>query len=306
MVNKKFELDILNLLKQGLNPSKISKQLNIKLSLLSYYITKFKKLGIIKKVSYGTYEVQNITSNTLTKKVKQIRGHAFIWTVKLNKKFNWLELLKNQEFKLVRNKTPRIVVSNHKVWLGLKTITVYENKSFYANNSINSRKYAVISLIEVLDAIQSKLKINIRPYIFKPTREHYGMIKNDLARQYNRNNEKMIIKDDLEGEWLWIDDSESLGELETKNIVRSKQVQDWWNDNKRHDFKVTPSFLMESLSKLTNVQIESNRQLLLYQEQNKEHLKLIKLYQKEAELRIKEIKKKKVSLKEFQTSLGDY
>ena len=294
-----FNLTILNLLSQGIKPKDISKQLNLSMPNLSYYLRRLKNQGNIKKVGYGTWEVKSMTSNTL-RKDKQIRGHAFIWTIKLNKKFNWINLLDStgqHNYKLVRNLIPRIIIKDKKVWLGKKTITIYEHKSFYANNSINSRKYAVIGLIEVLEALEKQLSINLRPYIFKCAREHFGMIKNDLARQYNRNNEKMIIHDDLEGDWLWIDDSESLGELETKNIVRSKQVQDWWNDNKKHDFKVTPSFLMESLTKLTELNIDNKKQVLQFAEQIKSHLALIQEYRKENKAwRKSEVKKIKSNL----------
>jgi hypothetical protein len=313
-----FNLTILNLLSQGINPKDISKQLNISMPNLSYYLRNLKKSGNIKKVAYGTWEVKTMTLNTLTKKDKQIRGHAFIWTIKLNKKFDWIKLLDStgpHNYKLVRGLIPRIVVNNHKVWLGKSTITIYESKSFYADNSIQSRKFAVITLLEVLEALESLLKINLRPYIFKPTREHYSMIKNDLARQYNRNNEKMIIHDDLEGDWLWIDDSESLNELETKNIVRSKQVQDWWNDNKKHDFKVTPSFLLENLNKVIEVQ-NNDRELTKglpiaikqLEAQISSHLKLIQEYRHEnISWRKSESKKIKTELTEGkQKSIFDY
>ena len=312
-----FNLTILNLLSQGIKPKDISKQLNLSMPNLSYYLRRLKNQGNIKKIGYGTWEVKSMTSNTL-RKDKQIRGHAFIWTIKLNKKFNWINLLDStgqHNYKLVRNLIPRIIIKDKKVWLGKKTITIYEHKSFYANNSINSRKYAVIGLIEVLEALEKQLVINIRPYIFKCAREHFGMIKNDLARQYNRNNEKMIIHDDLEGDWLWIDDSESLGELETKNIVRSKQVQDWWNDNKKHNFKVTASFLLENINKV--VEIQNNDRLLVQElpktivkleQQISSHLKLINEYRKEnIAWRKSEVKKIKSNLiNGVQRSLNDY
>ena len=294
-----FNLTILNLLSQGIKPKDISKQLNLSMPNLSYYLRRLKNQGNIKKVGYGTWEVKSMTSNTL-RKDKQIRGHAFIWTIKLNKKFNWINLLDStgqHNYKLVRNLIPRIIIKDKKVWLGKKTITIYEHKSFYANNSINSRKYAVIGLIEVLEALEKQLSINLRPYIFKCAREHFGMIKNDLARQYNRNNEKMIIHDDLEGDWLWIDDSESLGELETKNIVRSKQVQDWWNDNKKHNFEVTPTLLIENIDKLTNAQIKTDIQILQFSKQIESHLALIKQWkQSNEQWRKSEVKKIKSNL----------
>lgn len=235
---------LLNLLKQGKSPSTISKELNISKQSINYYLKTLKDNGNIIKKGYGVWEVKDSTLRI--EKSKSIRGHAFIWKIKLNKPLN----LSNLNYKLVRNKIPRLIINDKKVWIGKKHIIVYESKSFYAKDSINSRKYAVISLIECLEALGKQINTNLKPYIFKPVKEHYSMIKNELAKQYNRNNEKMIIRDDIEGEWLWIDDSDSLNELETKNLVRSKQVQDWWNDNKKHDFKVTPSFLMESINKI--------------------------------------------------------
>ena len=284
-----FNLTILNLLNQGKNPKAISKELNISLPNLSYHLRQLKDSGNIKKIGYGTWEVKNLTLNTL-KKDKQIRGHAFIWTIKLNKKFDWINLLKNKDYKLVRGLTPRLFILSKKVWLGKKTITIYESKSFYGINSIESRKFAVITLLEVLEALEKELGINLKPYIFKPNREHYGQIKNDLARQYNRKKQKMVISDSLEGDWLWIDDSESLSELETKNIVRSKQVQDWWNDNKKHNFKVTPSFLMETLA------IQQNH-LNQFSKQIESHLALIKQWKMSNEQwRKSEVKKIKSNI----------
>jgi len=259
MVSKEnFYFTILELLKEGKNPTLISKQLNISKQKISYYIHKFKERGYIEKKGYGTWEVKKHTLSQLDfKPKKSIRGHAFVWTIKLHKEYDWIKQLGTTKYNLIRGIIPRIFINNRKIWLGKKNIVIYENKSFYANNSINSRKYAVLSLLTILDTLEHKLKVNLKPYTFKTSREHYGMIKNDLAIQCNKNNEKILIHDDLEGDWLWIDDSESLGELETggkKAVVRSKQVQDWYNDHKKHDFKVTPTFLIESIHGLTTSQ----------------------------------------------------
>lgn len=254
--NFKLYLTIFELIKEGKNPSQIAKQLNISKQKLSYYTKKLKERSFIQKKGYGTWEVKrfNLSHIELFPK-KSIRGHAFIWKVKLHKKIDWLKKLGTTKYKLIgRAKYPRIFINNKKVWLGKRNIVIFENKSFYAKNSINSRKYAVYELLDVLRALESKLCVNLRPYTFKVTREHYGMIKNELARQCNKNGEKIIVHDDLEGGWMWIDDSHSLNELEVggkKAVLRSKQVQDWFNDHKKHDFKVTPSFLLESIGGLT-------------------------------------------------------
>lgn len=250
-------LTIYNQIKHGKNPATISKDLKISKQKINYYIRQLKDKGLIKKIGYGVWEVRKEVKNT--PKHTSIRGHAFIWKVKHNIT-EWIKILQRNKipYKLVgRDKYPRIIIKNRKIWLG-KNIVIYENKSFYADNPVNSRKYAVIGLKEVLEALEKKLMINLKPYRFKPSREHYGMIKNDLAIQCNRNNEKIHVRDEAEGEWLWIDDSMQLGELETggtKALVRGTQVQKWWNDNKKHNFQVTPTFLMERMNQVTENQM---------------------------------------------------
>jgi len=277
--NKDFYLSVISMLNQGKNPSSISKQLNIKKQNLNYYISVLKKKGIIKKIGYGTWEVKEFNSNTLKKVDRKIRGHAFIWTIKLNKQFDWINLLKVTNYKLVRGLTPRIFIDKKKVWFGKKTLTIYETNSFYGKNAIESRKFSVISLVETLEKIEKLLNINLKPYIFNPTREHYALIKNDLAKQCNRRGEKLIVSD-LNGKWLWIDDSEGLSELEVGNtnaLVNSLGTQKWWNDMKRTKFEVTPTFLMESLSGLIQTQQMNADNIIKHQKVLDEMLKTLKL-----------------------------
>jgi len=277
--NKDFYLSVISMLNQGKNPSSISKQLNIKKQNLNYYISVLKKKGIIKKIGYGTWEVKEFNSNTLKKVDRKIRGHAFIWTIKLNKQFDWINLLKVTNYKLVRGLTPRIFIDKKKVWFGKKTLTIYETNSFYGKNAIESRKFSVISLVETLEKIEKLLNINLKPYIFNPTREHYALIKNDLAKQCNRRGEKLIVSD-LNGKWLWIDDSEGLSELEVGNtnaLVNSLGTQKWWNDMKRTKFEVTPTFLMESLSGLIQTQQMNADNIIKHQKVLDEMLITLKL-----------------------------
>jgi len=257
---------ILDLLKDGKQLKEISKQLNFSKQNLYKYTRVLKQLGFIEKKGYGVWEVKRSKPEELEHEInwknKRIRGHAFIWKVK-SKKFNWIDILNKLKinYSLVRGYTPRIIIKDTKIWLGKESIIIYDSRSFYGQNAIESRKYAVYGLKLVLDRLQKELKINLGKYLFKPAREHYGMIKNELARQCNEKGEKIIVRDDLDGEWLWIDDSEGmLGELETggKGITKDRaglnlEVQNWWNDNKEHNFKVTPSFLLESLKEQTQL-----------------------------------------------------
>lgn len=274
-----FYFTMLELFKQGKTTSEISKELSISKQKLYYHTTVLRKLGFIKKIGYGVWEVlrskKKDLEHTLKWKSKSIRGHAFIWKVKLNKNYNWIDILTNYKipYKLVRGYTPRIFINNKKVWLAKDSIIIYENKSFFGNNAIESRKYAVYELLSTLESFSKKVKIYFKNFYFKPTREHYGLIKNELARQCNKNGEKIIIRDDLDGEWFWIDDSEGqLGELETggKGFTKDRaslnlDVQKWYNDMKKTNFKVTPSFLLESIGGVVQNQMIFDKNIQLHQ-----------------------------------------
>ena len=307
--NSYFYLTVFNLLKNGKNPAKIKKELNISKQALNYYLSSLKHSGFIRKIGYGTWEVKvkevkerwlkdplptsknlkqkvyKVPTNKNLKQKIEVRGHAFIWSIKLPEEIkNWdkrIEILSKNgiDFKLVgiSKKTPRIWIDNKKVWLGNKTITIFETGSFYAKNSIDSRKYAVISLIETLKKIERKLNINLHPYMFRPSREHFGLIKNDLAIQCNRNKEKIHIRDDIE-EWLLIDDSEGLGELETigsKALTRNIQVQNWWNDLKKHNFELTSSKTLEMFALSNNLIGQVTQNQLMNAENIKKHQKVL-------------------------------
>lgn len=278
MEKKNLYFIILELLKQNKNPTTISNELNISKQKIYYYTRVLKELGFIEKKGYGTWEVirskKEHLEHELNWKDKKIRGHAFIWKIKA-KKFDWEQILKKNKirYNLVRGYTPRIIINNQKIWLGKESIIIYDNHSFYGTNAIQSRKYAVFKLKSILDILQSKLGISLGKYLFKPSREHYGMIKNELARQVNDKGEKIIVRDDLDGEWLWIDDSNGMeGELETggKGITKDRvalnlEVQNWYNDMKKTNFKVTPTFIIESLGGIVQNQMIFDRNIQLHQ-----------------------------------------
>jgi DNA-binding transcriptional ArsR family regulator len=264
--NKSFYLTILEQIKKGNNPKKICEILTITKQNLNYYLRKLKDKGLIEKISYGTWRIlpsKNLYLEHTKNLSKNIRGHAFIWKIKLNKEFNWLEILKRNklDYKLLRNCIPRIYIDKKKIWLGKKTLTIYETNSYHGINAIESRKYAVFNLLELIKKIESKLKINLRPYKFTPTREHFALIKNELANQCNKNNEKIHIKDNNK-EWLWIDASDGIGELETGNknaLVNNVGVQKWWNNMKETKFEVTPKFVLNSINQVTQNQLMFNQ-----------------------------------------------
>jgi len=269
---KKFELShIISLFKEGKKAKDIAKILKISTSNLSYYLDKLKKDGILFYKGKGVWLVQTSLPTPLPMKTNYSRGHAFIWKIKFNRKIDWKKYLKRKRisYKIQSSgKVVRIIFEGRKIWLKEKGLIIYEVRDFLGRNSFEAKGKAVFNMDRLLKRLFYKIGMELISYKFTTSREHFGLIKNELARQYNDKGDKLHIIGDDGKEWLWIDDSLSLGELENNNVNINKQLQDWWNDNKKHKFKVTPSFLMENMNNL----VEDRRYWAKHQ---KSHIKSI-------------------------------
>lgn len=263
-----FYTTLINELEKSTNLSEISKKLKISKQSLNYYLRKLKESGNLIKKGKGWYEVkkpvkiipQDGSTLGISKSKDKIRGHAYIWTIKITKEIpNWnnrISLLeaKNNHYILVGafKTTPRIKVLGRNVWLGNKKIIIYDKKkqSYYGSNAVESRKLAFQELLLIVGALERKLGVSLRPFEFEWNKEHYALIKNDLAIQENRQGNQWHITDE-DGEWLIIDDSLGEGgELETigkKAFQTNVPLQKWWNDQKKHKFEVGATFIVNSL-----------------------------------------------------------
>lgn len=268
--SKKLRLLLLiSELKKGNNPSKISEKHNINKKTLQYYLRELKEMGCIVKQGYGVWKVQKEvsilkqgTSKEVSKNNRQIRGHAFNWKVKFKHQINWKRRLEkhNIQFQMIGigRTTPRIIFKDKKIWFTKTGLVIYEPNSFFSRSSYTSKGKAVWELDKTIKALGRVLKINLGDYQFTTSREHYGMIKNELARQYNDKNEKLFIRDD-KGIWMWIDDSHSLSELETNEPKNSRGVQNWYNDMKKTNFEVTPTFVLNTMNGIQQNQMMFNK-----------------------------------------------
>lgn len=317
-VKKDFELDIVNLLKKGLNPSKISTHLNISMPNLSYYLSSLKKQGVIEKIGYGVWKVipsgeVKILTHKGSLQVKDVRGHAFIWKIQPNKKFNWEELLKDKEYELKGiSKTPRIMINGKKVWLGTNYITIFEPdwNSFFATNPIEAKKNAVFDMIDTINKLK-EITGDFK-YKFACKRQHYGFVNNPEAMYFERQGKRILIKNE-KGYWFSIDYSQNkYKEAETIHEkdadVDGMGYQRLMNSHEKTDFKVTPEFILTIFEQVAENQLKSEIQLNEFSKQIKSHLALIQEYRKEnkawrhqTEKRIrKELKDGK------QTKLGEF
>ena len=273
-VKKNLEVDILNLLKKGYNPVKISYHLNLSLPNISYYIRKLKQKGMIQKTGYGLWEVKTLSYQT-NEQVKEIRGHAFIWKVRFNKQYNWKEILNNKQInydEVGLQGTPRIILNNRKIWLGKSNIIIYFNKedSIYAINSIESKKLAIFNLLQTINALESICGLNLGYFKFTSTREHYSSINNCLAIQCDKEGKSILVKNE-EGYWFSIDNSLNLHEAEAigkDSMIDSLGIQKYFNSHKQTNFKVTPEFILNTMNG-----IQQNQ--LIFDKNMKSHLEVL-------------------------------
>ncbi len=322
-----FYIKVLSKIKITTNLTTISKDLGIKKQNLNYYLRGLKNSGLIINKSNGEYELtekgKNPTKydNFLPKDF--IRGHAYIFEIKLPKEIKgWdkrIEILdkKNIHYILVGAKlnTPRIKVLGRKVWLCKNHIRIYDKKdeSYYTECSVESRKQAFWTLYKIAGIIENKLNVTLKPFEFEFKREHYALIKNDLAIEHNQKGEILRISDES-GEWLLIDDSlEKGGELETigkKSLIVNRELQNWWNNQKETNFKVTPDFVLKVMNGIQENQLSLTKNMDYYGKNLVSHIEAIQTLSKEVKRlsrvfkqTIKENKKYKLGT---QSLLSDY
>ncbi len=266
-----FYLAIINALKVSTDLSKIQKKLSISKQQLNYYLRRLKTLGFVIQKGKGWYEPvkssKNSTKYGIFLKKDMVRGHGYIWNVNLEKKpKNWdkrIKILNERRINHIlvgaKSNTPRIKVYGRKVWLCNDHLRIFDkkNNSYYGLNAKESRYQAFHEIKLIVGGISRKLGIDLKPSSINFQREHYALIKNDLAIEENRKGNIIRIKDE-KGEWLVVDDSLGMGgELETvgkKAFQTNIPMQKWWNDHKKNKFKVTPSFLLESINGVTQNQ----------------------------------------------------
>lgn len=282
-------------IKSGLSPAQISKKYNIPKQNISYFVGKLKKQRCIEKVGYGTWryirplkEVKDLTSRQGNRsKQKEIRGHAFIWRIVFYNPYNWEKIIKNYQKKkltfqrISSGKVLRTIFKNRKIWLSAKGMTIYEPLDFMGRSSFETKGKAVFEMDKLIKDLLKELGQKFRPYKFTTSREHYGIIKNELARQYNDKKQKMEIRSEDGDIWMWIDDSKGLGELENNDAPISRKVQNYWNNHKKHKFKVDADHILkneketkEKLKHHDQITDKAIRTLGKYDEQIALHLKV--------------------------------
>jgi DNA-binding transcriptional ArsR family regulator len=294
-----LNLFVFNQLKAGLRPSKICKQFGLKKTTVQYHLSMLKQAGLIEKVGYGVWEIikefnekevqktTRVTSRQLGAnlnlfKQDRVRGHAFQFKINLPELRNWenrekLFLKKDIKFEPLLiggiNRGQKLEFKGRKIWLTDKSIIIYEKSSYLADTSKESQERAIQDMLALMKSLEKHLQANFktgRYYKFKVSRQHYSLVKNALAQQYDKEGNKLQVYNE-DGLWFLIDNSFNLHEAETvhpkTSVDDNKKVQDYFNGVKKLE-NYTPQFVVNSMQGIQNNQ-------LVFAENMKSHIKAI-------------------------------
>lgn len=200
-----------------------------------------------------------------------VRTHALQFVLKVKGIRNWerrKEYLDSKGFDYVNIKQgQRFFVEGCRVWLTNKSIVIWLPNSFFVSNADTGYNYGVYEFLRIVSKLESLLNATFRlggQYRFRVARQHHALIKNTLAKQYNKEKKKLFVFDE-KGLWLVVDDSEGLGELETihnRPDARSdnRKVQDFFNGIK--DTGLTPEMVLQMIARVTdNQQVHAQNML---------------------------------------------
>lgn len=284
--------------------TKIREECGLSKTAFQYHLNKLKSAGAIAKIGYGVWEVTDDTilelkRSTKTTQVtldkipenlnflrgKEVRGHAFVFTVWVPQNLrNWTnekreQYLRKHEIEFFRLKIAgggqRIVFRGKKIWLTNKSVILYDRDSYFSTLSAHAKSHAIVKLISHVKGLECLLHADFteragRQYRFKVSRQHYALVQNALAQQYDAEGKKLEVYADR-GRWFLIDNSFNLHEAETVHPESADEdnvkVQNFFNSLKEHP--LTTDFILEGMNGI-------QRNQLMFAENIKTHITAIK------------------------------
>lgn len=275
--SKNFYLSIIDSIKQD---SKLP-NLGISKQAMNYYVRNLLQSGNIKKVGYGTWEVLEVNNSKIevkrSKKIAttysdsfisakpdSVRAHAFMFHLKIPKLKNWNrreEYLnkKGIKYKTLNNigKGQKITIRGFNIHLKNNSIIFYTKESYISKLAGHAKSTALYDFHSTIRTLENILNASFqirKKYVFKVCKEHYALIKNCLARQYDKPGKRKLYVYDMKGLWFLIDNSYKLHEAETirtgEAVDDNEGIQEYFNSHKRTNFKATPEFILERIEEL--------------------------------------------------------
>jgi len=204
-----------------------------------------------------------LTQSELTRfQQDAVRAHAFVFTMQVPRNLrNWnnklrVKFLETHSIPFVPlgigGGGQRLIVKDRKVWLLNKSLIIYDKASYFAEEALQAKTTALATHISIIKHVERLLHTSFEigsDYKFKVSRQHYALIYNALAKQYNESGEKLEIRT-AKGAWFLIDNSYNMNEAETVHpttaMTDNRKVQDFFNGVKTT--AITPEFILQAMN----------------------------------------------------------
>ena len=219
-----------------------------------------------------------------------VRAHAFVFTLSVPHNLRHWNNEKRTQY-LTAHQIPykplniggggqRIIVKDRKTWLTNRSIIIYDKASYFAEGALQAKSTALATHLSIIKHIERLLHTSFEigsDYKFRVSRQHYALIQNALARQYNDADEKLEVRNG-KGLWFLIDNSYNMNEAETVHpstgMTDNQKVQGFFNGLKdipsaQGAPSYTPGFVLEMMTG-----IQANQ--LMFAENIDSHISAIK------------------------------
>ena len=150
----------------------------------------------------------------------------------------------------------RITINDRKVWLTDASVIIYDRASYFAEDALNAKSTALSTHISIIKKVERLLRVSLEigsDYKFRISRQHYALLQNALAKQYNSDGEKLEIRNGR-GLWFLIDNSYNLNEAEcihpSTAMTDTNKVQGFFNGLKAvpaGEVAYTPEFVLKAM-----------------------------------------------------------
>jgi len=261
-VKKQFYFTIISsVMNTGKLPSE--KKTGVSKQARNPYIKRLKLDGVIHKRGYGVWEVDQKKAEDflMQKEVKRskkctlgvstnvppknlpIRGHNYQIKLHIRDSIELKKILIRKYNGKYINKggTARILLYDRIIWINKNSIIVHfkPSESIFADSASDASKSAIYEFRRTIRRIENDigrmLWIN-KEYQIEILRAEYANINNELAKDFNRRQDKLKVIDNGKC-WLLIDNSFNLNECETvgmnSEINMDGVVMPFFNDIKR-------------------------------------------------------------------------
>lgn len=219
-----------------------------------HFITEKGKFLVEKSVGFPvkSSRVGKTKRGTLKGKEDDVNGHAFVFTLIIPKELNeWKDRRKilderNIEYDklghLFHSEGERLIINGRKIHFTNKSIVIYESAEYIAKLSKQSKSKAIYHFEIFLKIFEKILGMNIKHtisestsgYKYRVSRQHYALIQNSLAKQYNAKDKKLEVYNGRGRLMYLIDNSQTLDHPKGENHLEAV-------DPKTSDEDITPA-----------------------------------------------------------------